>query len=169
MASRLLSFVSCTLYFSIIISFTIIGFVSLIVGAVGLARFIPTYVTYNTYMKNLCFVIDSDYDIGTDSYYTATWSVQYYASNGTSDQSIYSTITQRYDSIDKTLEKIDYYCIGTRYTCYYDSHNLNQVQWDEPASPQPYFIMMVIGLGLNVSYIISIATCSFFQSRKATT
>ncbi|CAF3316021.1 unnamed protein product [Rotaria socialis] len=166
MSSRIVTLVSVTLYFVLIISFTIIGFASLIVGAVGLANFIPTYKAFKTYRNNTCLIVDIDYDWCPDTGYCVMWSVEYYISNAAYTQLLFSTIVNKFESTAKAMQKIDTYDIITSQICYYDTTKLVNVQWEQPVSPTPYFFMMIIGLSLNVAYIISIALCSFFQSKQ---
>ena len=63
MASRILTFVSCTLYLSFLIIITVVGFTSIIIGFVGLGLYISSSLNFNSYNSTLCFVIDYDYDI----------------------------------------------------------------------------------------------------------
>ncbi|CAF3680987.1 unnamed protein product [Rotaria socialis] len=166
MSSRIVTLVSVALYFALIISFTIIGFASLIVGAVGLANFIPTYTAFKAYTNNTCLIVDIDDDWCPNTGFCVMWSVEYYISNGTHAQLIFSTIVNKFVSTATAMQKIDTYDIITSQICYYDTKKLVNVQWEKPVSPTPYFFMMIIGLSLNVAYIISISFCSFFQSKQ---
>lgn len=153
MASRILTCVSCTLYLFLLISFTIIGFASLIVGAIGVGLYIPTSQTYNNYNNNTCFIVDVKYDACIDSCYYITWSVEYHATRRYS----FSTITQTYETLNEVSEQIAIYSDKSNHTCYYDLTQITRVQWTRPPSPTPYLIMLIIGFSLTGIYLILIA------------
>lgn len=168
MASRILTFVSCTLYFFLLLNITIIGFASLIVGSVGVGLFIPTLVTYDSYQNNTCLIVDIEYDTCGDSCYYIMWSVEYYRLNQTSSQYTFSTITQTYNTLDEILQKFLIYKFRSNHTCYYDKTKIVRVQWDEPSSPKPYLIMMVMGFSLTGVYLILITIFYRYRSQKMT-
>jgi hypothetical protein len=62
MASRVLTCVSCTLYFSFLVAFTAVGLTAIIIGFVGLGLYIPTSIIYNSLQTNTCLIIDHEYD-----------------------------------------------------------------------------------------------------------
>ncbi|CAF0810602.1 unnamed protein product [Rotaria sordida] len=167
MASRILSFVSCTLYFFFLINFTIIGLTSFIIGVVGIGRFIPTHITYTTHKNTTCFIVDVDYDICQDSCYCVMWSIEYHISK--SHKYTFSTIIHIYETLDEALKKITIYNIRTNHTCYYDKTQHVNIRWEKPSSSKPYLIMMIVGFSLTGIYIIIIAVVSFYRSRRTIT
>lgn len=166
MASRILTFVSCTLYFFLLLNFTIIGFASLIVGSVGVGLFIPTLITYDSYKMSTCLIVDIEFDSCGNSCYYIMWSVEYYLLNQTSNQYIFSTLTETYDTIDDVSKKISSYKIRSNHTCYYDKRQIVQIQWNEPSSPQPYLIMMMVGFSLAVFYLILITIFYCYRTHQ---
>jgi hypothetical protein len=166
MASRIVSFVSCTLYFILLVNLTIIGFASLLVGCIGAGLFKSTSITYDHYKNTTCFIVDMEYDTCENSCYYVMWSVEYYISNSTSSQYTFSAITQIHDTSKKILEKVAIYKDLTNHTCYYDKRHLVHVQWDKPSSPTPYLIMMIVGFICTGIYLIFIGIfyyCRFHE------
>jgi len=161
MASRILTFVSCTLYLFILVNFTIIGFASFIVGSIGVGLYVPTFMTYKSYENTTCFIVDIECDTCQDSCYYIMWSVEYYISS----QYTFSTITQTYDTSDEITEIISVYQIRSNHTCYYDKTKVVRVQWKEPSSPKPYLIMMAVGYSLTGIYLILIGIF-YYRSYK---
>jgi len=157
MASRILTFVSCTLYLFLLINFTIIGFASFIIGSVGVGLFVPKFITYQAYENSTCFIVDIEHDTCQDSCYYIMWSVEYYITNITSSQYTFSTITQTYDTADVITDIISVYKVRSNHTCYYDKTQVLRVQWNEPSFPTPYLIMMTVGYSLTGIYLILIA------------
>ena len=162
MASRILTFVSCTLYFFLLFTFTIIGFASFIIGSIGVGFFIPTSRIYNTYKTTTCLIVDVDYDTCTDSCYYVMWSVEYYISS----QYTFSTIQKTFDTFNEITEIISIYEDQSNHTCYYDQNQNVRVQWNQPASPQPYLIMIIVGFSLTGIYLILIGFFYYYRSRK---
>lgn len=157
MASRIIACIACTLYFCLLISITIIGFGSMIVGAVGIGLYIPTSTTYDSYKNNTCAIIDVDYDSCIDSCYYVMWSVKYRVSYGKTRQYTFSTITKTYNTLNEVKKETDIYADNTNHTCYYDQSEVARVQWTRPSSPKPYLIMLIVGFSLTGIYLILIA------------
>ena len=166
MASRILTFVSCTLYFSFLVIFTMIGLTSVIIGFVGLGLYIPTLINSNAYEKNTCFIIDHEYDTchrqNDLSCYSIMWSVEYTAS----DSFIFSTITKIYETPKEALDILKDYKDKGNYTCYHHETQVTDVQWEEPSSPVPYLIMMIVGFSLTGIYLIVIGSIAIHRYRR---
>jgi len=168
MASRILTCVSCTLYFFCLITLTTIGLTSIIVGFVGLGLYIPTLINYNTYITNVCSVIDREYTIceqQNNICYSVMWSVEYLVLNQTSESYIFSTITETYNTAVKALKDFRTYKENNSYTCYYPKDYVSDVQWNEPSSPTPYLIMMIVGFTLTGLYFIAIGIITIHRCR----
>lgn len=169
MASRILTFVSCTLYFTLLVILTAIGLTSIIIGFVGLGLYIPTFINYHAYSSNSCLVIDHEYDtchLRDDICYSVMWSVEYGVSNRTYYRYIFSTITQFYDTPQEALDKLKLYTDKQNYTCYYHKTDVLDVKWDRPSSPRPYLIMMIIGFTLTGTYFIVIGFITIYRCTR---
>jgi hypothetical protein len=169
MASRILTIVSCTLYFVFLVILTAIGVTSIIIAFVGLGLYIPTLINYNTYSSNICYVIDHEYDtchLTNSICYTVMWSVEYRITNQTFERYIFSTITETYNTPVVALNKLQIYEDGDNYTCYYNTINVLNVKWDKPTSPKPYLIMMIIGFTLTGIYFIVIILITIYRCTR---
>jgi len=163
MASRILTCFQCTLPCSIVSTLVVIGLTSAVIGFVGLGLYIPTYINYNAYSENICFILNYEYNEcqqeNTDSQntcYSIKWSVEYIISDPVSDRYIFSTITEAYDTSMKALERLKNHRDKTDQTCYYHTVIIGNVQWDKPTSYSPYFIMMIVGFSLTGVYFMVI-------------
>jgi len=169
MASRILTVVSCTLYFSFLVILTAIGVTSIIIGFVGLGLYIPTLINYNAYSSNICYVVDHEYDtchLTNDICYTVMWSVEYPITNQTSEGYIFSSITETYNTPLVALDRLQTYIDGDNYTCYYQKINVLDVKWDKPSSPKPYLIMMIVGFTLTGIYFIVIILIAIYRCTR---
>jgi len=168
MASRILTFVSCTLYLSFLIIITVVGFTSIIIGFVGLGLYISSSLNFNSYNSTLCFVIDHDYDTchqqNEDLCFLIMWSVEYTVPNSdVSDRYIFSTITKTYDTPQKALNDLDSYKDNGTYTSYYHRTHFEDVKWEQPSSPTPYLIMMIVGFALTLIYFVVITSLTIYH------
>jgi hypothetical protein len=159
MFSRISTVVSCILHFYFLVTITVIGLASIIIGFVGLGMYVPTLINYNSYNKNICYIMDHEYDICTRkndvSCYSLMWYVEYTVTNQTSDRYMFSTITKFYETPVQALKDLRIYEDKNNYTCYYHQILLRNVQWDQPSSPRPYLIMMIIGFTLaGISFTV---------------
>jgi hypothetical protein len=166
MSSRILTFVSCTLYFFLLLNFTIIGFASFILGSVGIGLFIPTLLNYESYQNNTCFIVDLEYDRCQDSCYYVIWSVEYYILNSPSSQYTFSTISQTFSTLNEAEKTVSVYSDRSNHTCYYDIKQIVRVQWNQPSSPEPYLIMMIVGFILTGIYLIFIGIFYFYRNKN---
>ncbi|CAF2518110.1 unnamed protein product [Rotaria sp. Silwood2] len=167
MASRIVTFVSCTLYLFFLVIITIIGLASFIIGIIGVSRFISTHVAWTAHKHVTCLIVDVDYDSCQDSCYYVMWSVVYHVSKF--NKYTFSTITQTYDTLDVALKKIAIYNVRTNHTCYYHKKQIVNVKWEKPSSPKPYLIMMIVGFSLTGIYIIIIAIVFIYRYRRTAT
>jgi hypothetical protein len=173
MASRILTCVSCTLYFSFLVTLTAIGLISIVVGFIGLGLYIPTFINSKAYTSDTCSILDHDYDpcqqqndTSDTSCYSVVWSVEYTILVSTSERHKFSTITQNYDTSVEALDNLRIYKVQTNHTCYYLNAHTTDVQWDEPKSPRPYLIMMTVGFGLAAIYFIVIGCVAVCRCRR---
>jgi hypothetical protein len=173
MASRILTCVSCTLYLSFLVTLTITGLTSIIIGFIGLGLYIPTFINSKAYTANTCLILDHEYDTcrqqNDDSQppcYSITWSVEYTISSSTSEHYTFSSITKFYDSSIEALDELKTFTDQTNHTCYsHNTHNTD-VQWEEPKSPKPYLIMMIVGFSLTAMYFIVIGLVALYRYRR---
>jgi len=170
MASRILTFVSCTLYFCILCTLTVIGLTSIIIAFIGVGLYIPTLINYNAYSSNNCFVLSHIYDTcqqqSGGTCYSDTWSVQYIVSNRTSQRYQFATITLSFGKATDALNKLKSYLDNNTYPCYYNNKDLMTVKWDAPTSPRPYLIMIIVGFGLSGIYFIVIGFISIYRCQR---
>jgi len=173
MASRIVTCVSCTLYLCFLVTLTIIGLTSVTIGFIGLGLYVPTFINSKAYISNICSIIDHEYDTcrqqNDDSQipcFSIMWSVEYTISNSTYATYKFSTITELYDTSREALDALKIYKDRTNHTCYYHNIQNTNVQWDEPKSPKPYFIMMVVGFSLTGIYFIVIGFVALYRCRK---
>ncbi|CAF0793162.1 unnamed protein product [Rotaria sp. Silwood1] len=167
MASRILTLVSCTLYIFLLVTFTIIGVASLIVGVVGVGRYIPTKAAHRTHKNVTCLIVDVDYDSCQHSCYYVMWSVEYRVAK--SNKYTFSTIIKKYGTLGEALAKMVNYNVRTNHTCYYNKKKIVHVQWEKPSSSKPYLIMMIVGFTLTGIYIIIITIVSVYRFRRTVT
>lgn len=160
MASRILTFVSCTVYVFLLLTFTIIGFASFIIGSIGTGLYIPTERTFNTFHNNTCQIVDIDYGPCQDSCYFIMWSVEFYVSS----QYVFSTIREKFETDSEMMDKVENYNLLMNRTCFYDETLHVRVQWNQPASSRPYFIMIIVGFSLTGIYLILIG---FFYYKRS--
>ena len=163
MASRILTFFSCTCYLVLLVSLIIIGFASFIVGSIGVGLFIPFSITSNHYKNTTCFIVDVNSDRCDQSCFDVLWSVEYFIRQGRSSQYLFSTIMKKFDTSTEQTKKVALYTDRTNHTCYYDTREVLRVQWDPPTSPRPFLIMMIVGFSITAVYLISIAI--FYRCR----
>jgi hypothetical protein len=170
MASRILTCVSCTLYFSFFVTITAIGLTAIVIGLIGLGIYVPTLINYNSYSKSTCYIIDHDYDTcrrqNDISCYSVMWSVEYIVSNYSSERCIFSTITHTYKTSEEALEEVRIYKDNYNYTCYYHNIYMTDVKWDAPSSPTPYLIMMTVGFALTGIYSVIIGVIALYRYRN---
>ena len=172
MASRVVTFVSCTLYVTLLIGSTVIGLAPFVIGTIGLGLYIPTSIIYNSYKNNTCFILDLQYDscnsvhhFFQDTCYSIMWSVEYYIVNSTSNRYVFSTIKQAYPTLEEVFETILRYKERSRHICYYDKTRTADVQWNEPSSPRSYLIMIIIGFSLTGIYLIIVGSFYLYRSK----
>lgn len=170
MTSRILTFVSCTIYFVVLCTLSIIGLTAIVIGIVGLGLYIPTVNYYNEYNENICTVLSHHYDICSQqkdlTCYSVEWSVEYNILNETLDQYVFSTIKKTYKTPDDALNQLDYYQDKNNYTCYYDKINVLDVKWDRPTSPTPFLIMVIVGFVITGINSIIIGSVAIYRCRK---
>ena len=170
MTSRILTFVSCTIYFTVLCALSIIGLAAIVVGIIGLGLYIPTLNHYNEFKENTCLIITHQYDIcsqGNDlTCYSVQWSVEYSIMNELSDRYIFSTIKKTYKTPDEALSQLDSYQDQNNYTCYYDKINTVDVKWEEPTSPTPFLIMTIVGFVITGMNSIILGSVAIYRCRK---
>ena len=172
MASRILTCVSCILYFS----FPVIGLIAIVIGFIGLGLYIPIYINSTRYKINTCLIHNHEYDtcyqgksLFQDSCYSIKWSVEYIISNSTSDRFIFSTITQIYRTSIEALDQLKIYKDKNAYTCYYHNIRTADVQWDRPISARPYLIMTIVGFSLTGIYLVVIGFIILYRWQRRST
>ena len=165
MPCRVLTDVTCTLYFMILCTLFIMGLIALVIGIVGLGLYIPTANYSNEYEENSCLILAHQYDLcnqlSASNCYSAQWSVEYNILNQSPDRYVFSTIKKKYKTPEDALNQLDAYLDKKYYTCYHDKVNVLDVKWDKPPSPIPYLIMVIIGFviaGINSIIMASVVT-----------
>ena len=166
MASRILTFFSCTCYLFLLSTITIIGFASFIVGSIGAGLFIPFTITSDNYRNTTCLIVDVDYDRCEDACFDVLWSVKYRIRNPTFGQQVFSTIIEKFDTLAEQSNNVALYTDRSNHTCYYDKREFVRVQWEEPTSPRPFFIMMIVGFSLTGVYVICIGIFYCYRLNK---
>lgn len=166
MASRILTFFSCTCYLFILISITIIGLTSFITGSIGAGLFITFSINAKNYKNTTCFIVDVDYDRCDDTCFDVLWSVKYRLRNSRSGQYIFSTIIEKFDTLNEQSKNVAFYNERSNHTCYYDKTEVVRVQWEAPTSPQPFFIMMIVGFCVTGIYAICIVIFYLCRLKK---
>jgi hypothetical protein len=173
MASRVVTFISCTLYVTLLIGSALIALAPFVVGTIGVGLYIPTSIIYDLYKNNTCFILDLQYDscnsvnkFFQDTCYSIMWSVEYYILNSTSSLYVFTTITKTYPTLEQVLGKIIRYKERSHHICYYDKTHIANVQWNEPSSPTSYLIMIIIGFSLTGMYLIIFGSFYLYRSKR---
>lgn len=168
MTSRILTFVSCTIYFAVLCTLFIIALTAIVVGIIGVGLYIPTVNHYNEYNENTCAVMAHQYDVCSQrndlTCYSVQWSVEYVIE--TPDRYIFSTIKKTYKTPEAALNQLEYYQDKNNYTCYYDKIDTLDVKWDKPTSPTPFLIMTIVGFVITGINSIIIGTAAIYRWRK---
>ena len=175
MSSRILKMVSCTLCFSVVATLTVVGLTSIVIGFVGLGLYIPSYINYKVYTEDTCSILNHQYNEcnqetsgSQNTCYSITWSVEYLISDSVSDRYIFSTITETYATSMKALERLKNYQDRYSYNCYYHIVNIATVQWNQPTSSIPYFVMMIVGFSLTGVVFIVVGIIIAYRCRTGT-
>lgn len=96
MTSRILTFVSCTIYFIVLCTLSIIGLTAIVIGIIGLGLYIPTLNHHKEYYENTCAVRAHQYDVCSQrndlTCYSVEWSVNYIISNQVPERYLFFTI-----------------------------------------------------------------------------
>lgn len=138
-----------------------IAVISAVIGCVGVGIFIPTNSQFEVFRSTMCSIVDHEYETCDDQgasnsglCYIAIWSVEYKIQGQTRDEPMFATITKKYKTPSEALTKLNVFKDDTNHTCYYHITRLTYVQWDEPASPRPYLIMMIVGYSFVFLYLV---------------